>query len=321
MKRAIAFSFVLACAGVLLADSPDSRSPSRESPPLLQDLVRMSSGGFSDATVLAYAKAHRAELPPEVSTQDLLWLRRSGVGEPVIRYMAAIDVRATDGGGEEDVSDDADNGDENAARYSAASESYSDRDYGNDRDSDYGSYADSDYNSYPETYYNDYYPFYGVGYYPYPAYFFVSNSGFFGRFRGRGHGFPGHRGRDIGRGGFGRARSTRGDFDRGLWRNRGSVSPGRRESGRPAFSRVNPGRGFGGPRGGVISRAAPVQRSFPRGGFGQGPRAPRRVVTRNGGFGRQGFAGGGHAGGGGFGRGPVARSGGGRGAVGGHGRR
>jgi hypothetical protein len=320
MKRAIAFSFFLACAGVLLGDSPESRSPSRESPPLLQDLVRMSSGGFSDATVLAFAKAHRAELPPEVSTSDLLWLRRSGVGEPVIRYMAAIDVRATDGGAGEDVGDDADNGDENA-RYSAASESYSDRDYGNDRDNDYGTYADSDYNSYPETYYNDYYPFFGVGYYPYPAYFFVSNSGFFGRFRGRGHGFAGHRGRDIGRGGFGRARSTRGDFDRGLWRNRGSVGPGRRESGRPAFSRANPGQGFRGPRGGVISRGAPAQRSFPRGGCGQGPRAPRGAVIRNGGFGRQGVAGGGHTGGGGSGRGPVARSGGGRGAVGGHGRR
>ena len=79
MKRAVAFSFFLVCAGVLLADSPESRSPSRQSPSLLQDLVRMSSSGFSDATVLAYARAHRAELPPEVSTSDLLWLRRSGV--------------------------------------------------------------------------------------------------------------------------------------------------------------------------------------------------------------------------------------------------
>jgi hypothetical protein len=318
MKRAVAFSFFLVCAGVLLADSPESRSPSRESQSLLQDLVRMSSSGFSDATVLAYAKAHRAELPPEVSTSDLLWLRRSGVGEPVIRYMAAIDVRSTDGGAGEDVGDDADNDDENAPRYSAASESYSDRDYSDDRDSDYGTYADSDYNSYPETYYNDYYPFFGVGFYPYPDYFFVSNSGFFGRFRGRGRGFPGRRGRDIGRGGFGRARSTRSDFDRGLWRNRGSVGSG--QPGRPAFSRANPGQGFRAPRGSGISRGVQAQRSFSRGGFGQGPRAPRGVVNRNGGFGRQGFAGGGHTGGG-FSRGPVARSGGGRGAVGGHGRR
>jgi hypothetical protein len=327
MKRAIALSFLMACAGVLLGDSPDSRSPSRESPSLLQDLVRMTNGGFSDETVLAYARAHRTELPPEVSADDLLWLRRSGVGEPVIRYMAAIDVRATDGAAGEDVGDDADNGDENA-RYSAAADSDSDRDYGYDRDNDYGydrdndygAYADSDYGSYPETYYNDYYPFYGLGYYPYPAYFFVSNSGFFGRFRGRGHGFRGHRGRVIGRGGFGRARSMRGDFDRGLWRNRGSVGPGRRGPVRPTFSRANPGQGFRGPRGGVIGRGAPAQRAFSRGGFGQGPRVPRGAVVRNGGFGRPGFAGGGHAGGG-FGRGPAARSGGSRGAVGGRGRR
>jgi hypothetical protein len=317
MKRAVAFSFLLACAGVLLGDSPGA-IPSRDSRSLLQDLVRMTNGGFSDETVLVYAKAHRLELPSEVRTDDLLWLRKSGVGEPVIRYMSAIDVRATDGGAREDDADDAGYADE-AASYSAAANSYSDDDYGSYRDSDDSSYSDGYDDNYPETYYNDYYPFYGAGY-PYPAYFFVNHNGFFGRFRGRGHGFPGRRGHVIGRGGFGRWRSTRGDFDRRLGRRRESVIVGHRGPGRPAISRGNPGQGFRGQRGGVIGRGVPAQRTFPRGGFSPGPRAPRGAVVRNGGFGRPGFAGGGHARGG-FSRGPVARSGGGRGAVGGRGRR
>jgi hypothetical protein len=303
MKRAIAFSFLLACSGVLLGDSPDSRSPSRESPSILQDLVRMTNGGFSDETILAYAKAHRVELPPEVTTDDLLWLRKSGVSETVIRYMAAIDVRASDAGAEEDVAYDSDV----AAGYSAAADSYS--------DGDYGSYPDSYYDSYPESYYNDYYPVYAAGYYPYPVYFFVNHSGFFGRFHGRGHGFVGRRGHVIGHGGFGRPRSPRGDFDRGLGRRRGSVTAGHRGPGRPAFPRGSLGQGFRGPRGGAIRSGVPGHPASPRGGFGQGSSGTRGAVVRNGGFGRPGFPGGGHAGGS-LGRGPTASSGGGRGAIG-----
>ena len=198
MKRAVAFSFLLACAGVLLGDSPDSRSPLRDSRSLLQDLVQMTNAGLSDETVLIYAKAHRLELPSEVSAADLLWLRKSGVGEPVLRYMSAIDVRSTDGGAGEEADDgDAAYDSDETPRHSARADSYSDGGYGNYRDSDDNgypdTYADSYYDNYPETYYNDYYPAYGAGFYPYPAYFFV-NGGFFGRFRGRGHGFPGRRG-------------------------------------------------------------------------------------------------------------------------------
>lgn len=207
MKRAIAFSFLLACAGVLLGDSPDSRGPSRNSRSLLQDLVQMTNAGLSDETILVYAKAHRLELPPEVSTADLVWLRKSGVGEPVIRYMAAIDVRSTDGGAGQEADEGDDNYDsEEAPRYSARSDSYSDGSYGNVRDSDDNGYPDSyagsyyDNDNYPGAYYNDYYPFYGAGFYPYPAYFFADFGGF-GRFRGRGHGFPGRRGHGVGRGG------------------------------------------------------------------------------------------------------------------------
>lgn len=306
MKRAIVLSFLLACSGVLLGDSPDSRSPSLEPPSLLQDLVRVTNGGFSDETILAYAKAHRVELPPKVSTDDLLWLRKSGVSETVIRYMAAIDVRASDAGEADVVAYDSDG----AAGYSAAADSYSDY----SSDSDYGSYPDSYYDSYPDSYYNDYYPVYGAGYYPYPVYFFVNHSGFFGRFHRNGRGFVGRRGH-VGHGGFGRPRLPRGGFDRGLGGGRRSVVVGHRGPGRSLLPRGSVGQGFRGARGAVIRRGGEGHPGFPRASFGHGSSGPRGAVVRNGGFRSPGFSGGGHATGV-AGRGPMARSGGGPGGTG-----
>src|ERR1700737_1220703 len=95
MKPALAFSFLLLCCGVLLADSMARLPLPRKPATLLGDLVRMTQAGSSDVTVLAYAKAHRLELPPEVSDRDLRWLRDSGVSELGVRYMSAIDVRAS----------------------------------------------------------------------------------------------------------------------------------------------------------------------------------------------------------------------------------
>ena len=273
-------------------------------------------------TILAYARPHRAELPPEVTVDDLLWLRKSGVSERVIQYMAAIDVRAPDEGTEADVAYDSGE----PMDYSAAG-SYSDG-YAGGYPYDsyaYGGYPDSYYGNYPETYYNDYYPFYpfyDAGYYPYPVAFFVGHNRFFGRFRGRGRGFEGHRGRS-GRGGFGSPRSPRGGFDRALERSRGSVMGGPRGPGRSVSPRGGFGQAFGAPRGAVIRRGASGYPASPRGGFGRAPAAPRGPVVRGGGFGRPGFAGGGHPGGG-FGRGSSAPSGGSRGAIGrpaGNGRR
>jgi hypothetical protein len=307
MKRAIVLSFLLACSGVLLGDSPDSRSPSLEQPSLLQDLVRLTNGGFSDETILAYAKAHRVELPPKVSAGELLWLRKSGVSETVIRYMAAIDVRASDEGAEEVVAYDS----EGAAGYSAAADPYSDY----PSDSDYGSYPAGYYAGYPDSYYNDYYPYYGTAYYPYPVYFFVGHSGFFGRFHRRDRGFVGRHGNFIGRGGVGRARLPHGGFDRGPGGGRRSVVVGHRGPGRSLLPRGSVARGFRGDRGAVIRRGGEGHPGFPRATFGHGSSAPRGAVVRNGGPGRSAFSGGGHATGG-AGRGPIARSGGGHGGNG-----
>jgi len=99
MQRAIVFSFLLAAATVsLFADSPSTSAPgprsvSRAPSSLLEDLVGMTRSGASVPSVLAYAKAHRSELPPEITDAELRWLSESGVSRPVVAYMAAIDVR------------------------------------------------------------------------------------------------------------------------------------------------------------------------------------------------------------------------------------
>src|SRR2546430_16462346 len=95
MKPAVAFCVLLACCAVLLGESPSSGPLARKPATLLEDLARLTQAGSSDVTVLAYAKAHRLELPPEVSDRDLRWLRDTGVSELVVRYMSAIDVRAS----------------------------------------------------------------------------------------------------------------------------------------------------------------------------------------------------------------------------------
>ena len=344
MKRAVAISLFLACSGLLLADSPGSGGPARQEPPLLRDLVRMTGAGLSDATVLAYAKAHRLELPPELSADDLVWLRKSGVSETVVQYMAAIDVRAPDAAEGEDAADDSeetsgypaavrsdadgDYGSYSDGDYGSYSGSYPESDYGSYPESDYGDYAGSVYDGYPASYYCDYYPVYAAGYYPYPVSFFVSQSGFFGRFHGRGHGrrhgFSGRHGHSVGHGGFGHQRFPRGDFDRSLGRPRGSVVAARPGAGRAASPRGSVRQAFRVPRESVIRRGGPGRATFPRGGFGSGPGAPRGAVIRGGGAGRPafagggrgpGFAGGGRAGGGGIGRAPIVRSGASRGAA------
>jgi len=291
MRRAVAFFFLLACCGLLLGDSPDPGRAAREPASLLEDLVRLTNARFSDETVLEYAKAHRVELPSLVSAGDLLWLRKSGVSETVIRYMTAIDVRASDQGAEDVAYDSAEAA--GYASYSPAGYSYLDNSY-------YGYPGNDSYGAYPETYYADYYPFFGAGYYPYPVYFFVNNNGFFGRFHGRRHGFDRRRGGGIHRGGFGRPGLTRGS--RG---HHGSMVTGHR--GGPGFPHRGFGPGPGGPRGRLIGHGGPGRSAISRGGSGQGFRIPQGGAGR-GAFGHPGFAGGGRAGGG-FGRGPTPRSG------------
>jgi hypothetical protein len=86
MKCAVAFSVLFAGSVLLLGES--------RTPPVLDEIVRMTKSGASDVSVLAYARAHRLELPEELSVAALQWLRGAGVSERVVSYMSAIDVRA-----------------------------------------------------------------------------------------------------------------------------------------------------------------------------------------------------------------------------------
>jgi hypothetical protein len=273
VKRVVAFSFLLACCGMLLGDSPTPGLVSSKRATLLEELVRLTKAGSSDVTVLAYAKAHRLELPPEVSDDDLLWLRDSGVSEMVVRYMTAIDVRASDAGAQVDVA----SGSEEAAAHPRAAYSDSENDYDSYRGTHPDRYADNYYDAYPGYDYDDY-PTYGYGYYPYPLYFFVDRGGVLTRFRGRDHRFGGHRGFDRDHG----FRGHRGSGSRDAWRERGfsvhrgrSIVVGPRGSGRATFARG----GFGG-------------------GFPPGFRGPRGGVGGDRGFSHPGFSGGPHTGGG-----------------------
>ncbi|MDQ6893096.1 MAG: hypothetical protein M3167_10500 [Acidobacteriota bacterium] len=291
MKCAVAFSFLLAGCSVVLGDSPGPPpSPRVASSTLLEDLVRMTRAGTPDGSVLAYARVHRAELPAEVSDARLRWLRASGVSERVVRYMSAIDVRASALEAPEGVTDADEN--EGVARRRAYSGSEDDRDTGRlaRSDSDYdsgGSYGGTDaYAGYD----SDYAYGYGYGYepyfgYPYPSapYFsfvFADRGGFFRRFRHRDH--RDHRDHRFD-GGHRTAWRDRGG-SRDSWRERrsggrreSSIAAGPRNSGRPAFV----GRGFA-PRG----RA----RAIGAGGFGP-PRSGRGYAS-SGSRGPRGGAGG-----------------------------
>lgn len=321
MKCAVAFFLLLAGCGVALGDSPGPVRPPRRAAPLLEELVQMTRAGASEATVLAYARAHRIELPPELSDTSLLWLHESGVGPTVVSYMAAIDVRASRSTMPEGVTDaSAMRADAARSRDAYASEGGGESSGDDDRDADAetdggisaypytdandsGLYADSDSGGFPyASSYWDSDLFFGDPYFSFPAFVFVDHGRFLRRFPhrdGRDHRFEGgSRGR----------RHDGGDF-REAWRERGprgnrdgSMAAGNRNSMRPAFARRGFGPGARGVRGrsiGLSGFRAPHGRT----GSFSGPRSR----------GPSGFAGSPRSGG--F-RGAIGMSGGGRAASG-----
>lgn len=290
MKCAVSLCLLLAGGSVLLADTPNPNPTSKSAPApasatrppttLLEDLVRMTRAGEPNAAILVYAKAHRMELPPELSDATLRWLRDSGVHESVVRYMAAIDVRASGATAPEgvtyadqdrragpDYDDEAE--DSGANRHAEVYTGLS-----SNPDSGYGPYGDYGYGyGYPYGYDS-----FGYGYpylfSPFPNFFIVERRGFF---RNRGH--HNHR------------------FDGGGHR-RGGIVRGPREAWRD--------RGAGGRRGGGMAMGPRYSRrpAIARGGFAHGPAGPRGF--RGPAMGSRGFAGPS-----GFGRAPRPASGGG----------
>jgi hypothetical protein len=73
----------------------------------LAEAVRQKSQGASDAAVISYLRAHAAELPPVVGSDDVKQLRKAGAGKGVVAYLAtvaAVDIGETGEGYETAVS-------------------------------------------------------------------------------------------------------------------------------------------------------------------------------------------------------------------------
>jgi len=272
MKRAVAVSFLIGCCGYLLADAPTPPAHSRA----LDEIVQMTRTGASDEAVLAFARAHRRELPSRVSEQDLQWLHASGVSDRVVRYLWAVDVRLPETGGPEGVTYGSgqvapapgpypydtyppDNGssgspDDGYAGYDSPSGPYDDSGF-------YDYWYTPYFNAYPFAYYPSYaYPYY----YPYYAF--------------HGHGFHGHNGHVDHHDGHGHWASNSGHGNAAdSWRSGSSaayrsapVTSGSRGSGRPVYargtfaSRPAISRGAMAGRGGM-SRPAPARSGMTRG--------------------------------------------------------
>lgn len=303
MKCAVAFSVLLAGSLVLLADAPNpSPKPARAAAPrpstLLDDLVRMSRAGESDAAVLAYAKAHRAELPSEIDDATLRWLGDSGVRPAVVRYMSAIDVRPAAGdrrvpegvsyaGEAEETGRDRDLRGGERGRYADDSSSPDGSAVYTGLSSNAGDFAGSSgYDDFGYASYPFGYPYYGS---PFPTWFVVDYSRAF-RFR---HGRFDHGRRDHRWDGGWRGRGG----PRDAWRDRdhGSRFRGSRNEGRPPIARGGPrwGRSAPGMNRGYRGSSAAAGRSIAppyRGRVGPGFRPPASgfssrapVVARGGG--------------------------------------
>jgi ABC-type phosphate/phosphonate transport system substrate-binding protein len=64
----------------------------------LVEAVRQKAQGASDTAVISYLRAHTAELPPVVGSDDVRQLRKAGAGKGVVAYLttvAAVDIGET----------------------------------------------------------------------------------------------------------------------------------------------------------------------------------------------------------------------------------
>jgi hypothetical protein len=319
MKRAILLSFLLS-SGPLLADNSVPAAPQK--PTVLDEIVHMSQAGAPEETVLAYAQAHRAELPSRLSDADLHWLRQAGVGERTVQYLRAVDVRIPEGQGQQGYSygpsgemppryvgqqypgaPPSENYDQGYPNQPYPNQAYPDNGYVG-----YDSYPPGPgyYGPYDSSWYTPYFYPYPYSYYPYYSYYYPYYPYYYGH--GHGHGHDGH-GHD-GHGGHGNWGNGSGSHNSTAdsWRSRGSVAQrngtmtmGPRGQGSQAYARGYTATAPRGYRGNVVARGNMAGRGAPamaRGGMSRGA-APSG--SRAGGFGGGGH-GGGHASGGGRGR-------------------
>ena len=315
MKPAVTFFCLLACCGALLGSQTSAGASAGQTGSPLDELVLMSRAGSSDVDLLAYAKAHRGELPSEVSDKDLEWLLDSGVSERVVSYLMAIDARIPD-----DTAGVSRAASATESTISSYSGSYPESDGGSyDNGYSSGDVASSDAYAYPEdyagayagSYWSDWCPYcYGYPYYPYALFLYPPL--FFSHFHDHvdHHDHHGHDGHDGGHrpgkpGGVmtasrGSSEAWRERGSSQVWRERGSAASWRRPSGsgsrapaRTSFARQGISRGPGA----VGRRVAPRglrPPGAPRGGLASGFRAaPQASPGSRGSFGRSSFSSGG----------------------------
>ncbi|HEY6929356.1 MAG TPA: hypothetical protein VJA66_06740 [Thermoanaerobaculia bacterium] len=342
MKPTLAFVFFLASGGILLASQTSPATYAGKRASLLEELVQMSRAGSSDVELLAYAKAHRRELPPEVSDPDLQYLRDSGLSERVVSYMTAIDVRVSSRVPQEGAPSASE--DEPQAAPPRPNDSYPQGEsipYDGGYSSEYagndpGSYAFPDSYAYSDAYgdgrcgsqwgydcypyFNSYYPY---SYYPYTFFAFQP----FRRFHDHVHHFhDGHGSNGNGwRGKSGTMTNAR-VASRDAWRQRSfngvnasmrrPTALGQRGSARTVFARQGMGMAAGSrATRSMVAPRGPGTSGPARGSFAGLSRAPRPSMGggSRGSVGHPSFSGGGmRAGGGGMHAGGGARGGGGR---------
>jgi hypothetical protein len=87
MKRVVVLGAL--CLLGSLAVLGESRPPRRFANPLLDDVVDMTRAEIPDATILAFLRVRRTRLENDVTAQDLIQLRREGVADEIIQYVAS----------------------------------------------------------------------------------------------------------------------------------------------------------------------------------------------------------------------------------------
>jgi hypothetical protein len=308
MKSTVAFLCLFACYGILQANQTSPGFPATRPSPLLEELVQMTRAGSSDAEVLAYARAHRGELPAEVKAADLIWLHDAGVSERVVSYMSAVDVRIPDDALQENPAPEVPGQDApppgSAYSYPESqggpyANGYANGDvtYSNDYASP-DSYADSYYGSY----WGDWCPYYGYGYYPYA--FYIYQPPFCNRFHDHVHHHDNHNDHHGHDGDHGTRNPQSVATARGTtteaWRSRGVTASARRPAtvGPRGSSRTMVARQGAVRNPGVASRTL-APRGFgssgaaARHGFSGGFRAPQASIASRGSISRPSFSGGG----------------------------
>jgi hypothetical protein len=99
MKRNLALWLALSVALGAGANALARPLAVGESSRLLDEILRLTKGGFSDQTVLAFVKARRADIPLILTTEDFLRLRKTGVAETVIGYLSGASAIELDTAG------------------------------------------------------------------------------------------------------------------------------------------------------------------------------------------------------------------------------